>query len=81
MESSNVFHSRKDTLRQKLQDTENRNQLLEAQLSELELRLESAQMEREAFRKSLRSLLQLLDSKIFELTELRDTLAKLIETS
>lgn len=81
VESSNVFHSKKDTLTQKLQDTESRNQLLEAQLSELEQRLESMQLEREAFRKSLRSLLELLDSKIFELTELRDTLAKLIESS
>lgn len=81
MESSHVFHSQKDAFTQKLQDTENRNQLLEAQLSELEKRLESAQLEREAFRKSLRSLLELLDTKIFELTELRDTLAKLIETS
>lgn len=81
VEGSNVFHSQKDTVTQKLQDTEKRNQLLEAQLSELEQRLESTQLEREAFRNSLRSLLELLDSKIFELTELRDTLAKLIETS
>lgn len=63
------------------QDTESRNQELEAQLSDLEQRLESSQLEREAFRKSLRSLLELLDGKIFELTELRDTLAKLIEGS
>lgn len=55
--------------------------MLEAQLSDLEQRLESSQLEREAFRKSLRSLLELLDSKIFELTELRDTLAKLLEGS
>lgn len=63
------------------QDTESRNQTLEARLSDLEQRLESSQREREAFRKSLRSLLELLDSKIFELTELRDTLAKLLESS
>lgn len=63
------------------QDSESRNQTLEAQLSDLEQRLESNQQEREAFRKSLRSLLELLDSKIFELTELRDTLAKLLEGS
>lgn len=63
------------------QDTESRNQALEAQLSDLGQRLESSQQEREAFRKSLRSLLELLDSKIFELTELRDTLAKLLESS
>ncbi|XP_072310514.1 homer protein homolog 1-like isoform X2 [Eucyclogobius newberryi] len=81
VESTNVFHCQKDSLIQKLQDTEDRNQALEAQLSELEQRLESTQIEREAFRKSLRSLLQLLDTKIFELTELRDTLAKLNENS
>ncbi|CAL1567897.1 unnamed protein product [Knipowitschia caucasica] len=81
IESTNVFHYQKDSLSQKLQDTESRNQALEAHLTELGQRLESVQQEREAFQKSLRSLLQLLDSKIFELTELRDTLAKLIETS
>lgn len=58
-----------------------RNQTLEAQLTDLEQRLESSQLEQEAFRKSLRSLLELLDSKIFELNELRDTLAKLLEGS
>lgn len=63
------------------QETESKNQTLEAQLSDLEQRLEGSQREREAFRKSLRSLLELLDSKIFELTELRDTLAKLLESS
>uniref|UniRef100_A0A667XIM1 Homer scaffold protein 1 n=1 Tax=Myripristis murdjan TaxID=586833 RepID=A0A667XIM1_9TELE len=81
VESANEFQSQKDSLAQKLQDTESRNQSLEAQLSDLEQRLESNQLEREAFRKSLRSLLELLDSKIFELTELRDTLAKLLEGS
>ncbi|XP_071757824.1 homer protein homolog 1 isoform X1 [Centroberyx gerrardi] len=81
VESANEFQSQKDSLTQKLQDTESRNQTLEAQLTDLEQRLESNQQEREAFRKSLRSLLELLDGKIFELTELRDTLAKLIEGS
>ncbi|XP_008286798.1 homer protein homolog 1 [Stegastes partitus] len=81
VESANEFKTQKDSITQKLQDTESRNQTLEAQLSDLEQRLESSQMEREAFRKSLRSLLELLDSKIFELNELRDTLAKLLEGS
>ncbi|XP_044030529.1 homer protein homolog 1-like [Siniperca chuatsi] len=81
VESANEFQSQKDSLALKLQDTESKNQTLEAQLSDLEQRLESSQQEKEAFRKSLRSLLELLDSKIFELTELRDTLAKLIEAS
>ncbi|CDQ78382.1 unnamed protein product [Oncorhynchus mykiss] len=61
--------------------TEERNQTLEAQLGQLELHLEGSQLESEAFRKSLRSLLELLDGKIFELTELRDSLARLIEDS
>lgn len=58
-----------------------RNQTLEAHLTDLEQHLESSQLEQEAFRKSLRSLLELLDSKIFELNELRDALAKLLEGS
>ncbi|KAM4719332.1 homer protein homolog 1 isoform 2-T2 [Anableps anableps] len=81
VESANEFKFQKDTLTQKLQETESRNQTLEAQLSDLEQRLESSQLEREAYMKSLRSLLELLDCKIFELTELRDTLAKLVEGS
>ncbi|XP_036974075.1 homer protein homolog 1-like isoform X2 [Acanthopagrus latus] len=81
VESANEFQSQRDSLSLKLQDSESRNRTLEAQLSELEQRLESSQREREAFRKSLRSLLELLDGKIFELTELRDTLAKLLEGS
>uniref|UniRef100_A0A3B3X8L2 Homer scaffold protein 1 n=1 Tax=Poecilia mexicana TaxID=48701 RepID=A0A3B3X8L2_9TELE len=81
VESANEFKFQKDTLTQKLKETESRNQTLEAQLSDLEQRLESSQLEREAYMKSLRSLLELLDSKIFELTELRDTLAKLVEGS
>lgn len=81
VESANEFRFQKDTLTQKLKETESRNQELEAQLSDLEQRLESSQLEREAYTKSLRSLLELLDGKIFELTELRDALAKLIEGS
>ncbi|XP_029300849.1 homer protein homolog 1 isoform X2 [Cottoperca gobio] len=81
VESANEFQFQKDCLTQKLRDTESRNQTLEVQLCDLEQCLESNQREREAFRKSLRSLLELLDGKIFELTELRDTLGKLIESS
>ncbi|KAF3849284.1 hypothetical protein F7725_015781 [Dissostichus mawsoni] len=81
VESANGFQFKKESLSQKLQDTESRNQALEARLSELEQRLEGQQQEREAFRESLRSLLELLDGKIFELTELRDTLGKLLESS
>uniref|UniRef100_A0A671VGY8 Homer scaffold protein 1 n=1 Tax=Sparus aurata TaxID=8175 RepID=A0A671VGY8_SPAAU len=81
VESANEFQSQRDSLSLKLQNSESRNRTLEAHLGELEQRLESSQQEREAFRKSLRSLLELLDGKIFELTELRDTLAKLLEGS
>ncbi|XP_043952002.1 homer protein homolog 1-like [Gambusia affinis] len=81
VESANEFKFQKDTLTRRLQETESRSQTLEAQLCDLEQRLESSQLEREAYTKSLRSLLELLDSKIFELTELRDTLAKLVEGS
>lgn len=61
------------------QETELRSRVLEEQLSGAEQRLEENQEEQENFRKSLRTLLELLDGKIFELTELRDTLARLIE--
>ncbi|XP_013875766.1 homer protein homolog 1 isoform X2 [Austrofundulus limnaeus] len=81
VEGANEFKFQKDSLTQKLKESELRNQTLEAQLSELEQRLESSQQEREACQKNLRSLLQLLDSKIFELTELRDALAKMMESS
>lgn len=53
--------------------------MLEEQLAGAEQRLEENQEEQENFRKSLRTLLEVLDGKIFELTELRDTLARLIE--
>ncbi|KAK5614669.1 Homer protein 1 [Crenichthys baileyi] len=81
VESANEFRFQKDTLTQKLKETESRNQTLEAQLSDLEQRLESSQLERDTYRNNLCSLLELLDSKIFELTELRDMLAKLMEGS
>lgn len=61
------------------QETELRGRVLEEQLGGAEQRLEENQEEQENFRKSLRTLLEMLDGKIFELTELRDTLARLIE--
>jgi len=62
------------------QETELRNAELECELLDLEQRLENRRLERESFRKSLRSLLELLDTKIFQLTELRDSLTKLMES-
>ncbi|KAG7320767.1 hypothetical protein KOW79_015182 [Hemibagrus wyckioides] len=79
VEKANELQLQKDTATQKLQETETRTAELEAQLGELEKRVESSQTEQETFRKNLRSLLELLDGKIFELTELRDNLAKLID--
>lgn len=58
-----------------------RNRTLESRLGELEQRLESSLQERQLFHSSLRSLLELLDSKILELTELRDALARILESS
>ncbi|KAF4077151.1 hypothetical protein AMELA_G00204720 [Ameiurus melas] len=79
VEKANELQLEKDTVTQKLQETETRTAELEAQLAELEQRVESSHTEQETFRKNLRSLLELLDGKIFELTELRDSLAKLID--
>ncbi|XP_060747161.1 homer protein homolog 1 isoform X1 [Tachysurus vachellii] len=79
VEKANDLQTQKDTATQKLQETETRTTDLEAQLAELEKRVESSQTEQETFRRNLRSLLELLDGKIFELTELRDNLAKLID--
>lgn len=62
-----------------LKEVEIRNKDLEGQLSDLEQRLEKSQNEQEAFRNNLKTLLEILDGKIFELTELRDNLAKLLE--
>ncbi|KAI3372906.1 hypothetical protein L3Q82_023355 [Scortum barcoo] len=79
LENMNDLMEQKDTLSQKLEETELRSRVLEEQLAGAEQRLEENQEEQENFRKSLRTLLELLDGKIFELTELRDTLARLIE--
>ncbi|XP_046724354.1 homer protein homolog 1 isoform X1 [Silurus meridionalis] len=79
VEKANELQTQKDAVTQKLQETETRTVELEAQLAELEQRVESSHEEQETFRRNLRSLLELLDSKIFELTELRDSLAKLID--
>ncbi|MGH0169802.1 UNVERIFIED_CONTAM: hypothetical protein FKN15_057825, partial [Acipenser sinensis] len=81
MEHARQLQTQRDTLTQKLQETETRNADLEGQLTELGRRLESSQTEQESFRSNLKTLLEILDGKIFELTELRDSLAKLTECS
>ncbi|XP_077100054.1 homer protein homolog 1 [Siphateles boraxobius] len=78
VENADRLRAQRDSLAQKLQDTQLRNLDLETRLSLLEERLDNGRMEDESFRKSLRSILELLDGKILELTELRDSLSKLI---
>ncbi|XP_043919651.1 homer protein homolog 1 [Protopterus annectens] len=75
------LQEQRDSLALKLQEVESRNKDLEGQLTDLEHRLEKSQSEQEAFRNNLKTLLEILDGKIFELTELRDSLAKMIECS
>uniref|UniRef100_W5KLI4 Homer scaffold protein 1b n=1 Tax=Astyanax mexicanus TaxID=7994 RepID=W5KLI4_ASTMX len=79
VENGKQLQSQKETLERKLEDS--RNKELEEQLADVEQRLEASHLEQESFRKSLKTLLEILDGKIFELTELRDNLAKLIEDS
>nr|XP_004651714.1 homer protein homolog 1 [Jaculus jaculus] len=81
IDNARELQEQRDSLTQKLQEVEIRNKDLEGQLSDLEQRLEKSQSEQEAFRNNLKTLLEILDGKIFELTELRDNLAKLLECS
>ncbi|XP_072462529.1 homer protein homolog 1 isoform X1 [Notamacropus eugenii] len=81
IDNARELQEQRDSLTQKLQEVEIRNKDLEGQLSDLEQRLERSQKEQEAFRNNLKTLLEILDGKIFELTELRDNLAKLLECS
>ncbi|KAK2521240.1 Homer1 [Columba livia] len=76
-----VFMVKRPIMWDRGKEVEIRNKDLEGQLSDLEQRLEKSQNEQEAFRNNLKTLLEILDGKIFELTELRDNLAKLIECS
>ncbi|XP_073791695.1 homer protein homolog 1 isoform X3 [Danio rerio] len=80
VENTTELQTQRDQLRHKLQETELRNEELELQLVGLEQRVESRRLEEQSFRKSLRSLLQMLDGKIFELSALRDSLAKLMDS-
>ncbi|XP_012683979.1 homer protein homolog 1b [Clupea harengus] len=81
VDRSKELLEQRDSLAQKLQETDLRNKELEGQLCALEQRLDNSQVEQETFRKDLKTLLEILDGKIFELTELRDNLAKLIESN
>ncbi|OCU02435.1 homer scaffold protein 1 L homeolog isoform X1 [Xenopus laevis] len=81
VEHAKDLQDQKDSLSQKLQEVETHNKEMEGQLSDFEQRLEKSQTEQDTFRNNLKTLLEILDGKIFELTELRDNLAKLIECS
>ncbi|XP_032874486.1 homer protein homolog 1 [Amblyraja radiata] len=81
IEGARELEAQRDTLSQQLQEVESRNRDLVEQLADFEHRLEKSQNEQGVFRNNLKTLLEILDGKIFELTELRDNLAKLIEGS
>lgn len=69
---------REETL-QKVQDLETRNVELEHQLRVTERSLEEARAERERARAEVARAAQLLDVRLFELSELREGLARLAE--
>lgn len=62
-----------------LQDLETRNTELEHQLRAMERSLEEARAERERARAEVGRAAQLLDVRLFELSELREGLARLAE--
>lgn len=62
-----------------LQDLETRNAELEHQLRAMERSLEEARAERERARAEVGRAAQLLDVRLFELSELREGLARLAE--
>ncbi|CAO2612600.1 Homer protein homolog 3 [Lemmus lemmus] len=64
-----------------LQDLETRNAELEQQLRAMECSLEEAQAERERARAEVGRAAQLLDVRLFELSELREGLARLAEVT
>ncbi|XP_076854148.1 homer protein homolog 1b isoform X2 [Brachyhypopomus gauderio] len=81
VENAKQLQSQKEALERKLETTGVRSRELEEQLAGVEQHLEASQQAQENFRQGLKALLEILDGKIFELTELRDNLAKLIEES
>lgn len=66
---------------QKVQDLETRNSELERQLRATERSLEEARAEREHARAEVGRAAQLLDVRLFELSELREGLARLAEAA
>nr|KAF6480325.1 homer scaffold protein 3 [Molossus molossus] len=68
-----------EEIQQKVQDLETRNVELEHQLRVTEHSLEEARAEREQARAEVGRAAQLLDVRLFELSELREGLARLAE--
>ncbi|KAF6094196.1 homer scaffold protein 3 [Phyllostomus discolor] len=69
----------REETQQKVQDLETRNVELEHQLRMTERSLEEARADRERTRAELGRAAQLLDVRLFELSELREGLARLAE--
>uniref|UniRef100_A0A8C6FWT9 Homer protein homolog 3 n=1 Tax=Moschus moschiferus TaxID=68415 RepID=A0A8C6FWT9_MOSMO len=69
----------REETQQKVQDLETRNAELEHQLRATERSLEEARVERERARAEVGRAAQLLDVRLFELSELREGLARLAE--
>ncbi|KAB1260098.1 Homer protein-like protein 3 [Camelus dromedarius] len=72
-------NSEREETQQKVQDLETRNAELEHQLRATERSLEEARVERERARAEVGRAAQLLDVRLFELSELREGLARLAE--
>ncbi|XP_017708160.1 PREDICTED: homer protein homolog 3 isoform X2 [Rhinopithecus bieti] len=71
----------REETQQKVQDLETRNAELEHQLRAMERSLEEARAERERARAEVGRAAQLLDVRLFELSELREGLARLAEAA
>ncbi|XP_044773352.1 homer protein homolog 3 isoform X3 [Neomonachus schauinslandi] len=74
-----VDTTEREETQQKVQDLETRNAELEHQLRATERSLEEARAERERARAEVGRAAQLLDVRLFELSELREGLARLAE--
>ncbi|XP_072803428.1 homer protein homolog 3 isoform X2 [Vicugna pacos] len=72
-------NAEREETQQKVQDLETRNAELEHQLRATERSLEEARVERERARAEVGRAAQLLDVRLFELSELREGLARLAE--
>ncbi|XP_078527464.1 homer protein homolog 3 [Lissotriton helveticus] len=75
------LESERDCTREKLQEAEARNEELERQLRHAEQMLEEVLSEREKMQSEVNKVGELLDVKLFELSELRQSLAKLVENN